>query len=236
VPPAPEGASGWTDKKPVAARRFLTATANPHATDAAYAMLARGGSAVDATIAAQLVLGLTEPQSSGLGGGRSCSCTARARTGCTRTTVAKPRRPPRSPTVPRRERRAARVPRRRRDRSRGGVPGTLRVLELAHAKHGKLPWSDLFTPAIALAESGFAVSPRLATAIAGDASLARDPRASKYFFADGKPLAAGALLRNPPTRQRCGRSRARARAPCIEARSPRTSSRPRRRTRRAPAT
>jgi gamma-glutamyltranspeptidase/glutathione hydrolase len=79
-----------------------------------------------------------------------------------------------------------------------GVPGTLRALELAHAKHGKLAWAALFAPAIALADAGFAVSPRLAGAIAADPFLARDPRAAAYFFdAGGKPLAAGAILRNP---------------------------------------
>jgi gamma-glutamyltranspeptidase/glutathione hydrolase len=198
VPPAPEGASGWTDKKPVAARRFLAATANPHATDAAYAMLARGGSAVDAAVAAQMVLGLTEPQSSGLGGGAFVLVHS-ARTHKLHAYDGRETAPAAATTE--RFLDAGGAPRAFRDvvatGPAVGVPGTLRVLELAHAKHGKLPWSDLFAPAIALAERGFDVSPRLAGAIAGDVNLARDPHASKYYFgADGKPLAAGAVLRN----------------------------------------
>ena len=66
----PEAASGMAQgKTAVAAKKFMAATANPLATDAAYQILAKGGSAVDAAIAAQAVLGLTEPQSSGLAGG-----------------------------------------------------------------------------------------------------------------------------------------------------------------------
>ena len=197
--PAPEHPSGWVDKAPVAARRFLAATANPHATDAAHAMLARGGSAVDAAIAAQMVLGLVEPQSSGIGGG-SVLLVHAART---RTLHAYDGRE----TAP-----AAATPDRFLDASGAprafvdvvatgpavGVPGTLRVLELAHARHGKLAWAELFAPAIALADGGFEVSPRLAGAIAADRHLARDARASAYFHdAAGKPLAAGATLRNP---------------------------------------
>jgi len=79
-----------------------------------------------------------------------------------------------------------------------GVPGTLRVLELAHRKHGRLPWATLFRPAITLAENGFRVSPRLHTLIAADAYLRKDPTAKAYFFqADGQPVAVGSVLRNP---------------------------------------
>ena len=66
---APEGATGFVHKRAATARTFMVAAANPHAADAAYRILRQGGTAADAAIAAQLVLGLVEPQSSGLGGG-----------------------------------------------------------------------------------------------------------------------------------------------------------------------
>jgi len=195
----PEHPSGWIDKAPVAARRFLAATANPHATDAAYAMLARGGSAVDAAIAAQMVLGLVEPQSSGIGGG-SVLLVHAARTRSLHAYDGRETAP--AAATPDRFLDANGAPRAFQDvvatGPAVGVPGTLRVLELAHAKHGKLAWAELFAPAIALADAGFEVSPRLAGAIAADARLARDARSSRYFFdAQGKALAAGAILRNP---------------------------------------
>ena len=78
-----------------------------------------------------------------------------------------------------------------------GVPGLLRMLELAHRKHGRLPWARLFEPAIQLAERGFIVSPRMAGSIAGNADLADFSAARIYFFDDGAPLEAGTLLLNP---------------------------------------
>ena len=190
---APEGASGWSDKPAVHARRFIAATANPHATDAAYAMLARGGSAVDAAIAAQWVLGLVEPQSSGLGGG-AFLLVHDPRDGKLRAYDGRETAP------------AAATPARflKSDGSTTGfddvvatglsvgVPGLMRLAELAHERHGRLPWATLFESAIALAERGFAVSPRLAAAIAADRHLAGSGRAAAYFLdGAGKPLAAG---------------------------------------------
>ena len=167
--PAPEVSSGWIDHAPVRAQHWMIAAANPLAVDAGYAMLARGGSAVDAVIAAQLVLGLVEPQSSGIGGGAFMLVHDAAH----RTLAAYDGRE----TAP-----AAAQP----DRFIGrdgkplpfhdavvggrsvGVPGVPRLLQLAHRRHGKLPWASLFAPAIALAENGFAVSPRLHALIASE--------------------------------------------------------------------
>ncbi|MNF63242.1 Gamma-glutamyltranspeptidase precursor [compost metagenome] len=79
-----------------------------------------------------------------------------------------------------------------------GTPGVLRALELAHQKHGRLPWTQLFEPAIKLAEHGFAISPRLHQLIAADSSMQRSPEMMAYFLnADGSPKAAGTLLKNP---------------------------------------
>ncbi|MEO8754429.1 MAG: gamma-glutamyltransferase [Casimicrobiaceae bacterium] len=195
--PAPEHPSGWTDKKPVTARHWMVAAANPLATEAGYRILRRGGTAVDAAIAVQLVLGLVEPQSSGIGGGAFMLLhDARAK----RLVVYDGRETAPAAAQPDRFLKDGR-PLEFHDAVVGGkavgVPGTVRLLEAAHRKHGKLAWAALFEPAIALAERGFPVSPRLHSAIGNDRYLTQ-PRARAYFFDDnGKALPAGALLRNP---------------------------------------
>ena len=177
----------------------MVATAAPAASEAALAMLRKGGSAVDAAVAAQAVLGLVEPQSSGIGGGAFLLHWD----GVTHKLTALDGRE----TAPK----SARIdlfldkdgkPLDFMDAALSGrsvgVPGALRVLELAHRREGRLPWADLFQPAINLAENGFAVPPQLAAAIAEEQDLKRDPEARAYFFdADGNPRPAGAILRNP---------------------------------------
>jgi gamma-glutamyltranspeptidase/glutathione hydrolase len=79
-----------------------------------------------------------------------------------------------------------------------GVPGALRMLYLAQRQHGRLPWRQLFAPAIALAREGFAVSERMATLLASEAALKADPVALAYFYdAQGLPWPVGHVLRNP---------------------------------------
>jgi gamma-glutamyltranspeptidase/glutathione hydrolase len=194
---APERPSGWTEKRPVESRHFMVAAANPLAVDAGYRILKAGGSAVDAAIAVQLVLGLTEPQSSGLGGGAFLL----AHDAKTHRLVAYDGRET-APAAATSERflGADGKPLALADAIVGGrsvgVPGTVRLLETAHRKHGRLPWATLFAPAIGLAENGFAVSPRLYTLLAVEKNL--QDRAKAYFLdADGKPHAVGAILRNP---------------------------------------
>lgn len=199
--PQPESGTGWTDKEAVSGTSFMVAAANPHAVRAGYDVLKRGGTAADAAVAVQLVLNLVEPQSSGIGGGAFLLYWDAA----TKTLHTIDGRE----TAP-----AAAVP----ERFLGpdgkpmtffkalvggqsvGVPGTVRLLETMHKRFGKTPWPDLFAPAIALAENGFAVSPRLATSIARaqKRGLDRFPAARAYFFDDrGAPLPAGHQLKNP---------------------------------------
>ncbi|MFZ2325641.1 MAG: gamma-glutamyltransferase family protein, partial [Rhodoferax sp.] len=79
-----------------------------------------------------------------------------------------------------------------------GVPGTVAMLALAHRQHGRLPWAQLFAPAIRLATDGFAISPRMATLLASEQSLKQDPVAATYFYGpQGQPWPAGHVLRNP---------------------------------------
>ena len=194
---APEIATGWQDKPGWSAQHFMVAAANPLATEAGYEMLKQGGSAVDAAIATQMVLTLVEPQSSGIGGGafmlhwdgkklRTFDGRETAPATATETLFQDAQGKPLS-------------------RAEGvvggrsvGVPGVLRMLELAHRQYGKLPWAKLFAPAIRLAEQGFAVSPRLHGILSWDRYIGRDPVAGAYFYdKDGKARPVGYILKNP---------------------------------------
>lgn len=196
--PMPEAGSGWTPKPGWQMRRHAVAAANPVAARAGQEILQAGGSALDAAIAVQMVLGLVEPQSSGIGGGafllydngktlQAWDGRETAPSAATeRLFLAADGRPlPFEKAVV--------------GGLSVGVPGVVRMLEQAHRQHGRLPWARLFGPAIALAENGFAVSPRLYTLLAGEKHLARnDPVAAGYFFGpDGKPWPVGHVLKNP---------------------------------------
>lgn len=195
--PAPESASGWIDKKPVTTRHWMVAAAHPLAVEAGYRVLAAGGNAVDAAIAVQLVLGLVEPQSSGIGGGAFLlvhdAQRGRLAAWDGRETAPAAARPDRFLRDGK--------PMSFHDAVVGGrsvgVPGTLRMLEAAHREHGRVPWVRLFDDAIALAERGFPVSPRLHQLIAVERYIAQ-PRIRDYFHGtDGRALPVGTLLRNP---------------------------------------
>ncbi len=197
VPAQPEGASGYTEKPGWVTQRFAVAAANPLATDAGYQVLKAGGSALDAAIAVQMVLTLVEPQSSGIGGGafllhfdgKAVEAfdgreTAPAAVSESLFIGADGKPMPFTEAVV--------------GGRSVGVPGTVRMLEMAHRQHGKLAWASLFQPAIALAEGGFKVSPRLNTLLANEKSLIKDPVAAAYFYdAAGKPWPVGHVLKNP---------------------------------------
>lgn len=194
---APEGASGYVEKSGWVAKKFMIAAANPLATDAGYQVLKAGGSAVDAAIATQMVLNLVEPQSSGIGGGAFLmhfdGNAVKAFDG--RETA------PASAT----EKLFQTADGKAMSFYDGvvggrsvGAPGVLRMLELAHGQYGKLPWAELFAPAIKLAEEGFAVSPRLNALLTSELYLKKDAIAAAYFYdAEGNPRPVGYRLKNP---------------------------------------
>ena len=196
VPEQPEAASGSSDKPGWAYTRQAVAAANPLATDAGLQVLRAGGSALDAAIAVQLVLGLVEPQSSGIGGGAFLLHFdgRRVQAFDGRETAPAGARPdqflgPNGKPLPFDEALLS--------GHAVGVPGAVRMLEAAHRKHGQLPWARLFEPAITLAEQGFKVSPRLNTLLQTDPHLRKDPLAARFFYnAQGQAWPIGHVLRN----------------------------------------
>ena len=201
TPLQPEIASGLVRNTDVITQNTAVASANPLASKAGLEILQAGGSAVDAAIAVQMVLGLVEPQSSGIGGGAFLLHTNGA--GPTRRIQAFDGRE----TAPAGADESLFL------NAQGqplpffeavvggrsvGTPGVLKMLAMAHQQHGKLPWARLFDPAINLAKNGFAISPRLHASLLADAYLKLDPSARAYFYqADGVPHSIGYVLRNP---------------------------------------
>ncbi len=186
-------------------REGMVVTANPHATQAGADVLNSGGSAVDAAIAIQAVLSLVEPQSSGLGGGgfmvyydaKSKQLAVydgreTAPAGATDTQFLTE------------SGESIGFLNAKHSGLSTGVPGMVSLLSMAHADHGVLPWGSQFNNAIALAEQGFAISPRLYSLIERfgkylPKQASEGPTdAYHYFYGDdGQPRAVGSLLLNP---------------------------------------
>lgn len=185
--------------KPVTAQNWMVAAANPLAVEAGSKVLERGGSAADAMVAVQTVLGLVEPQSSGLGGG-AFLVWYDAESGELTTLDGRETAPlAATPTYFQDENGE---PLEFYDAVVGGrsvgTPGTPALLEEAHRRWGKVNWGSLFDDAITLADEGFTVSPRLAGLVADDSErLGRFPATKAYFFPDGEAIAAGDMLINP---------------------------------------
>ncbi len=184
---------------PVVAENWMVAAANPHAVQAGAEVLRAGGTAADAMVAVQAMLGLVEPQSSGLGGG-AFLVWYDAESGQITTLDGRETAP------------LAATPTLFQDETGEplgffeavvggrsvGVPGTPALMEAMHARWGNQDWASLLAPATRLAEDGFAVSPRLAGLVARDVErLSRFETTSAYFLPGGAPLEAGATLRNP---------------------------------------
>jgi gamma-glutamyltranspeptidase / glutathione hydrolase len=205
-PAAPEPASGYVvGHKLVYAKNYMVVANHPLATRAGCDILKAGGSAVDAAVAVQVVLGLVEPQSSGLGGGafmlhydaktkkvqaydgREMAPAAATENYLRYIDDVSDKNPPQPTSRLRASGRSI------------GTPGAVRMLDIAYKDHGKLPWKDLFGYGITLASDGFPIGGRMATAISGAATdIKRDADATAYFFnEDGTPKALGTRLRNP---------------------------------------
>ncbi|MDI3335493.1 gamma-glutamyltransferase [Defluviimonas aestuarii] len=184
---------------PVTADNWMVAAANPLAVSAGARVLREGGTAADAMVAVQAVLGLVEPQSSGLGGG-AFLVWYDAASGNLTTLDGRETAP--LAATPKLFLDETGQPLKFFDAVVGGLsvgtPGTPRLMEVAQKRWGTSDWSGLFAEAIALAEDGFEVSPRLAELVAEDAErLGRFPATAAYFLPGGTPIAAGDRLKNP---------------------------------------
>ncbi|MEN3158468.1 gamma-glutamyltransferase [Alkalimonas sp. NCh-2] len=194
----PEAATGYYQQQLVQAERFMVSAAHPLATQAGIRVLQQGGSAIDAAIAVQLVLGLVEAQSSGIGGGAFILHWDQTKQQM--TTFDGRETAPKAATeqlfmqgdnaMPWREAYVG--------GKSVGVPGLFAAMHQAHQRYGTLAWEQLFEDAIQLASDGFPVSDRMARqlAVGWNQGIQHSPAASAYFYPDGKPLQAGTVITN----------------------------------------
>jgi gamma-glutamyltranspeptidase/glutathione hydrolase len=195
----PEVTTSFVERKAVYGKRLMAVTPHPLATKTAYDILRRGGTAVDAAIAAQVMLTLVEPAASGIGGGGFMlvydNKTGRVLSYDGRETA---------PASARASmfQKANGAPMDFYEAVTGGtavgIPGMVKLLESTHQAHGRLPWYDVIAPTMRQAKAGFPVSQRLHEQIAVDRFLKHNPAARAYFYQpNGKPLPEGYLLKNP---------------------------------------
>ena len=194
----PEAKTGYTDKKAFLADDYMVVTANPYASWTGKNIIEKGGSAIDAAIAAQAMLTLTEPQSSGIGGGAFILYWDNENK-VLHTFDGRETAPEKANAYLFTEKGK---PMKWRDAVVGGksvgVPGVLKALEMAHQSFGQLDWSILFDDTIATAEKGFDVSPRLHRLLALNIhpGLSTFPASKAYFYPGGEPLAVGSKKKN----------------------------------------
>ncbi|HAF41220.1 MAG TPA: gamma-glutamyltransferase [Sphingobium sp.] len=191
-------AAAASARDPVSTNATVSA-ADPRAAQAGQEILRKGGSATDAAIAMMLALNVVEPHNSGIGGGgflmHHDGATGLLESIDGRETAPAAARPdrfigPDGQVMPFRQAWPGGYS--------VGVPGNLRLAWDAHRKWGKLPWADLFQPAIRYAEEGFEVRERLDTAMRAVAAVWADfPDIQSYFWIDGKPAPKGTILKNP---------------------------------------
>ncbi|TFH91318.1 gamma-glutamyltransferase [Vibrio ouci] len=197
---APERSSGLEQKQLVTAKDWMVTAANPLATQAGADILAQGGNAIDAMVTTQLMLGLVEPQSSGIGGGAFLVYWDAKNQ---KLTTYDGRETAPLDATPRLFQDDNGEPLKFYDAVVGGrsvgTPGTVKLMWDTHQKYGQLEWHKLIEPVIEVATKGFEISPRLATLIENDADrLSRFATTKAYFFnPDGSPKTAGTLLKNP---------------------------------------
>lgn len=198
APPLPEIASGWQAKPGWSFQHQAVAAAHPLAAEAGLQMLREGGTAVDAAVAVQLVLGLVEPQSSGIGGGAFLLLWDGQRVSAWDGRETAPAAADEHLFL-QADGRAMPFMQAVVGGRAVGVPGALRMLEAVHRRHGRVPWARLVQPALTLAEQGFELSERLHRQLVEAAPrLRRDAQAADYFYGpDGQPPAIGSRLRNP---------------------------------------
>jgi gamma-glutamyltranspeptidase/glutathione hydrolase len=196
----PEAATGVYQQQLVSSKQYMVSAAHPMATEAGRAVLAKGGSAVDAAIATQLMLGLVEPQSSGIGGGafmlhwqakQQQLTTFDGREVAPSAATADLFSDANGKTMDWREAYVG--------GKSVGVPGVVAMLAQAHQQHGKLPWAELFTDVIAAAEQGFPVSSRTARQLqmGWNKGVSQFYESKQYFFPNNQPVAEGSILKNP---------------------------------------